>query len=83
MIINPGNKKRGISPSSPVLVTCFEEFPGNFSRTSSCDWFLRNSWDFLRNCSKEIPENFSNLKILIERILKGIKSKILKERILK
>ena len=36
----PGNK---ISPSFPVLVTCCQEFLRNFSRKSSCEWFLGNS----------------------------------------
>jgi len=33
------------------MVTFFEEFPWNFSRIISCNWFLRNSREILQNWS--------------------------------
>ena len=33
------------------MVTCVEKFPGNFFKTSSCNWILGNSWEILRNWS--------------------------------
>ena len=47
----PKEQKWGISPDSPTMVTFFEEFPRNFSRIISCNWFLGNS--------REIPQNWS------------------------
>ena len=50
---NPRYQKSGISPSYHVFVTCFEKFPRNFSRTSSCEWFPRNS--------RVIPRNYRDI----------------------
>ena len=47
----PKEQKWGISPDSPTMATFFEEFPRNFSRIISCNWFLGNS--------REIPQNWS------------------------
>ena len=33
------------------MVTCVEKFPGNFFKTSSCNWIVGNSWEILRNWS--------------------------------
>ena len=49
--MSPKQQKWGISPDSPTVVTFFEEFPRNFSRILSCNWFLGNS--------REIPQNWS------------------------
>ena len=45
-IITPGNKSEKFLQVLKFW-WCFEEFPRNFSRTSFCDWFLRNSWEIL------------------------------------
>ena len=48
----PGNKRDEFLQVLQVLVTCFEEFPGNFLRIkNSCDWFLRNYWEIIWNWS--------------------------------
>ena len=41
----------GNFPDSPTVVTFFKDFPRNFSRIISCNWFLGNSREIFQNWS--------------------------------